>query len=120
MKMINQLEIPIYLEAALPEITNDLKAEKKNNAYEVIKSLLDFMYQNIKVHNFNVVKRCFKVVDKLYNKGNRAVKNAIENVFVFSFTKMFLSFPAEKEQLLAIIPMTLYTIYIQQVSRGGC
>ena len=118
--MINQLEIPIYIEEALPEIHTDLVLNNKGNAYDVMNTLMAFTFKNIKAHNYTVVKRCFKIADKLYNRGNTIVKNAVQNVFVYSFTKMFQNYPAEKQELLAILPMTLYSLYITQVHHSGC
>ena len=117
--MINQLEIPMYLTVALPEIKNDLQG-KKNNLFELINTLFAFTCGQIQAHNFSAVKRCFKLADKLYSKGNKTVKSAIENSFVYSFTKMFLSYPEEKQQLLALMPISLYTLYIGQVCHNGC
>lgn len=120
--MINQLEIPMYLEDALPEIAPELKVNINinSNAYDAMNILTLFTYKHIQQHDFNIVKRCFRITDKLYDKGNAAVKGAIENVFVYSFTKMFLSYPSEKQKLLAMIPMTLYSLYITQVCNKGC
>lgn len=118
--MINQLEIPLYLEKALPEISEDLLSQKKNTAYDLINTLNTFTDKNIEAHNYQVVKRCFQVADKLYNRGNSVVQNAIQNVFVYSFTKMFQSHPAEKKELLAMIPITLYSLYITQIYHPGC
>jgi len=119
-KMINQLEVPMYLEEALPEIGHDLLVSKKTNAYDIMNTLISFTFKHIKQHDFKIVKRCFKIADKLYNKGNKVVKSAIENVFVYSFTKMFLSYPAEKQTVLAMVPMPLYSIYVAQIHHNGC
>ena len=118
--MINQLEVPMYLEEALPEIGHDLLVSKKTNAYDIMNTLISFTFKHIKQHDFKIVKRCFKIADKLYNKGNKVVKSAIENVFVYSFTKMFLSYPAEKQTVLAMVPMPLYSIYVAQIHHNGC
>ena len=56
--MINQLEIPAYLEEAVPEMSN-LKINKKSNAYDVMNMLMAFTFENIKLHNYKVLKRCF-------------------------------------------------------------
>jgi len=117
--MINPLEIPAYLEEAVPEMSR-LKIDKKSNAYDVMNMLMAFTFENIKQHNYKIVKRCFKIADKLYSKGNTVVQNAVQNVFVYSFTKMFERYPAEKQKLLAILPMTLYSLYIAQVHHSGC
>jgi hypothetical protein len=118
--MINQLEIPMYIEEALPEMPHELLASKRNTAYDLLSSLTSFTCKNINDHNFKAVKRAFKVADKLYLKGNGVVKSAVENVFVYSFTRMFNTYPNEKKDLLAILPMTLYTLYLSQVCHKGC
>ena len=118
--MINQLEIPMYLEDAIPEISVSLTLNKKDNAYDAMNTLCVFTCKNIDQRNYRVVKRCFKVADKLYSKGNTIVKNAVQNVFVYSFTKMFQSYPAEKKELMAILPISLYSLYITQLYHSGC
>ena len=118
--MINSIEVMMLVEDALPEICCEIPVNKKNDVYEIMDSLFNFTCKNIENQNFKVIKRCFKIVDKLYNKGNKSVKSAIENVFVYSFTKLFQKYPAEKVSILAIIPITLYTIYMKQVYHVGC
>jgi len=118
--MINELEIPMYLEEALPEISRDLVSNKKSSAFDLMTALIGFTSKNIKEHNYKSVKRCFQIADKLYSRGNSIVKNAVQNVFVYSFTNMFQNYPAEKKQLLAILPITLYSLYISQIYHNGC
>lgn len=110
----------MYLEEALPAISKDLAANKRSNIYEAMNTLITYLCKNIKDHNYKMVKRCFDIADKLYTKGNEAVKNAIQNVFVYSFTKIFHTYTEEKQQLLALLPMSLYTLYIGQVHHRGC
>ncbi len=118
-EMINQLEIPMYLEDNVPGITEQLTIANCN-VYEIMHTLTDVTCENIKKHDFKMVKKCFNVADKLYCKGNAAVKNAVQNVFVYSFTPMFQKYPEEKKQLLALIPVTLYSLYVAQLYRCGC
>ena len=118
--MINQLEMPVYIKEALPELSNDLNAHKKDNPFEALNTLFTFTTRNVMEHNYRVVKRCFDIADKLYSRGNGVVKNAVQNVFVYSFTKMFHSFPGEKKELMAMIHISLYTLYISQLYQGGC
>jgi hypothetical protein len=119
--MINQLEVPMYVEEALPEMAHGLLiVNRKNTPYDVMNSLTEFTNKNIKEHNYRTVKRCFTVADRLYCKGNSAVKNAVENVFVFSFTSMLSANAGDKKKLLAIIPITLYSLYMGQLYRSGC
>ncbi len=118
--MINQIEIPTFIEEALPEISFDLNVNKKINAYDLMNMLMVFTLKNIKEHNYKMIQRCFKIADKLYSRGNAMVKNAVQNVFVYSFTKMFQTYPAEKQALLSILPVTLYSLYISQIHHSGC
>lgn len=118
--MINQLEIPMYIEEALPEMPHELLINKCNTAYDLLDSLTSFTCKNIDDHNYKTVKRAFQIADKLYVKGNGVVKNAVENVFVYSFTRMFNTHPKKRKELLSILPITLYSVYISQVCHNGC
>ena len=117
--MINQLKIPMYLEDALPEMSAELKLSKKNNAYKMMNALTDFTRKNIESRNYSVVKRCFKVADKLYSKGNTIVKNAVENVYVYAFSRLFDQDKKETALILGLIPGTLYALYLHQVIKSG-
>ena len=117
--MINQLEIPMYLEESLPEIKKEFPVAADKNAFKSMNALVHFTCDNIETHNYSRVKKCFKIAEKLYAKGNDCVRNAVQNIFVFSFTRMFQTYPEEKQRLLLIIPITLYTLYIAQVCHKG-
>ncbi len=118
--MINQFEVPMYITEALPEIATTLKTEANDTAYQQMNVLTAFTRKNIQAHDYKTVKRCFKVADRLYSKGNTVVKNAVQNVFVYSFTNIFQTCNREKTTVLALLPMSLYTIYITQLYRRGC
>ena len=118
--MISQTEIPGYIAEELPELSQDLAVTTKSGAFAFMKTLLEFTFKSIRERNYNIAKRCFHVAARIYEKGNATVKNAVQNVFVYSFTRMFQLFPLEKEHLMAIIPVSLYTLYIAQVHHAGC
>jgi hypothetical protein len=110
----------MYIEEALPEFKNEMVVDKKNNPYQAMHALVKITSQKVKEHNYKAVKKCFDIADKLYAKGNGAVKNAVENIYVYSFSTIFQSGLAEKKKLLAIIPMSLYTLYINHLHQHGC
>ena len=110
----------MYLEEAVPEISKEVKLNTAVSAYKLMSELVNFTCNNIGAHNYRVVKRCFQVADKLYNNGNETVKTAVNNVFVYSFTKMFQAYSSEKNRLFALIPISLYSLYIKQVCHNGC
>lgn len=118
--MINQIEVPMYLEETLPEISKDLHNIDKADTYRTINALTGFTCEQIQEHNFQAVKKCFAIADKLYSKGNKTVQNAIQNVFVYSFTRIFNNYPADKQVLQAMIPIGLYSLYVVQLYQKGC
>lgn len=117
--MFNQYEACLYVQDALPEFKKELTTVKNDNPYAAMQALADITVYEVNEHNFNMVRRCFDIAEKLYNRGNNAVKNAVENVFVYSSFTTILHCP-DKKKILAIIPITLYTLYINQLHAGGC
>jgi len=119
--MINQYELPVYLVNELPEIEDDLKETSKTlNVFKTVQCLVHYTKESIKAHDMNAVKRIMNAVEGIYMKGNNAVKNAFENVFVYSFTSMIcMCDREEKNHLQAIMPLHLYSAYILQVYRSG-
>ncbi|XZF14059.1 DUF7674 family protein [Chitinophagaceae bacterium MMS25-I14] len=116
--MINQHEVPMYLQETLPEISIE-KMKEPQHVYSSVHALLDYTFQQVKEHNFPMVKKCFSIAEKLYEKGNSVVKNAIENVFVFSFSHLPCCNKEEKEMIMGIIPGTLYSVYMKQLLQTG-
>ena len=119
-EMINQFEVSMYLQEALPELKNELILTPNDNAYTAMHSLLDVTCRKVKESNYKTAKKCLKIASKLYDRGNQTVKNAVENVYVYSLSNILYARSVDKAKILAIIPMTLYTLYIKQVSQSGC
>lgn len=119
--MINQYELPASLVSELPEIENDLKQTADTlNVFKTAQCLVHYTKEKIKAHDMNAVKRIMTAAENIYMKGNNAVKNALENVFVYSFTSMIcMCDREEKNHLQAIMPLHLYSAYILQVYRSG-
>lgn len=86
----------------------------------MIHILADFTDRSIMEHNYGVVKRCLCIADKLFERGNNVVKNAVLNVFVFSLTKMLQCCSSDQLLLQSMMPLGLYSQYINQVHHKGC
>ena len=119
--MITQYEVPFCLIEELPEIETDLKRSYSTlNVFKSVQCLANFTRNKVVAHDFKVVKKCFSTIDNIYNKGDKAVKDAIENVFVFSLSFIMLGCNREeRKQLHSMIPITLYTSYVNQVLKSG-
>ncbi len=116
--MINQFEVPKYLEEALPGIARELRRNSNPaNVYKSVNVFLDYTFSKIREHNFREAKQCFSLAEKLYSKGNRVVQNAMENVYVYAFSHLPGADASERKIVLGLIPLTLYTLYMHQVMR---
>lgn len=118
---MNQFEIPAMLEDELPMIAKELKQNavlgSVNNA---IKIFTNYTKRMLTIHDLPAVVRCMDLADRIYDKGNQAVKNAIENVFVYSFSGLKCTCnKVEWRVIQAKMPMALYSIYVRQIYKSG-
>ena len=114
-KMINQQELTGYVEKAIPELTTLIEQSKCRNAYDVVRQLFQYTTSQILKHNINAAKKCFSVAEQLYNLGNTVVKNAIENVYVYSFSQAFFCDESKRKEVMEFLPLPLYELYKKQV-----
>ena len=103
-----------FIKNQLPDILDDT-VNAQSNVYQLMKRLVSVTLGKVQDHNFIAVKKCLVAVEKLYDHSNKTVQNALENVYVYSFTSMFNTDRSEKLALLSIIPVGLYTIYVNQL-----
>lgn len=119
--MINQFEVPAYLADELPEIREELKSVLPT--FSVIKSiqcLSDYTRRKVMQHNLRLVRKCFAVAETMYVNGNTMVRDAIENVFIYSFSSILnMNSKEENRKIQALIPLCLHTAYVQQILKSG-
>ncbi len=90
------------------------------NVYKDLQQFTNYTRQAVDQHNYTLAKKCFCLADSLYTNGDRIVRNAIENIFVFAFSSFIPRDSIEKIILKSFIPATLYALYVKQVTGGGC
>jgi len=84
------------------------------DVYKMISRFADYTREAIKTGNLPLIRECFKTSDFLFKEGNREIKNAIENVFVFSLA-VFLDAPgALSRQVKDLLPASLREDYKHQ------
>ena len=119
--MITQYEVPGYLARVLPEST--LKPQPGHislNIYRDLQHFTDYTKAAAVRHDYSLVKKCFRLADKLYSSGDTMVRNLVENIFVFSFSSIIPQNSLEKTLFKSFIPVTLYALYVKQATHGGC
>ena len=120
--MLNQLEIPAFIAGQLPQISRDLNSNGATpTIYQSIQVLTDYTKRMALSHDFKMVAKCMAIVAKLYRKGNALVRNAIENIFVYSFSSMMSTCNTVEWRITqSYMPTELYAVFIEQVLRSKC
>ena len=91
------------------------------SAYQAIQALTDYTRRMAFEHNFKKVKNCLTLVQKIYREGNTLVKNAVENIFIFSFSSLLANCNRVEWRIVqSYMSSDLYALYTRQVSRPGC
>jgi hypothetical protein len=118
--MMNQFDVPAFIAVRLPQVKQDLRTPgKETTIYQSIQVLTDYTKRMAIEHNFKMVEKCMALVEKIYDKGNTLVRNAVENVFIFSFSSIMTIFNIVEWRIVqSYMPAGLYTLYIQQVLRS--
>ena len=113
--MISQENLEEYIEQEMPELSGICDKKKSRNVYDVVRHMLKYTRSQVIKHNLNAAQKCMTLAETLYHKGNNAIKNAIENVYVYSFSHAFFHDVDQKDEVMTIVPPGLYRMYREQV-----
>lgn len=118
---MNQYEVSAEIADEIPEIQKEIVcAPVFGSVYMSVKVLTTYTGKMLQNHQLRQVERCMKLADKIYNKGNKLVKTAVENVFIFSFSNLQGSCSKrEWQEVQTKMPLTLFSLYIQQILKPG-
>jgi hypothetical protein len=121
MIQMNNYEVPAIMEDELPAIKEELKENSiLGNVNAAMQVLVKYTRKMICLHDLPAVAKCMRLADKIYDKGNTMVKNAVENVFVYSFSGLRTCCnQLEWKSVQSKMPMTLYSLYVKQIYRSG-
>jgi hypothetical protein len=114
--MINEYEAQLYIDSHLPGIVhlNDVPG-KKASITEIVTDMASMLKQRFADKDWMSIKQIFHVAEHLLTQGNNMVKMGVQNVFIYSISSIM---PAERSlrcQFQALIPITLFSIYVQQI-----
>ena len=113
--MLCKEDLPAYIEREMPELSGHVNADGAKNVYDVVRHILKYTKSQVIRHNLVNAQKCMKLIEQLYFKGNNAIKNAVENVFVFSFTHAFFHDEEKMKEVMNVIPDALYKLYRKQL-----
>ncbi|HTR32225.1 MAG TPA: hypothetical protein VMH27_23290 [Puia sp.] len=120
--MIDQYEVPTLIAGQFPQIKGDLSDEAVGSSvYRSIQALTDYTKRMALEHDFSMVQKCMALVENMYEKGNLIVRNAVENIFVFSFSTLLCRCNIVEWKIVqSYMPLDLYSLYVQQVLKSKC
>ena len=118
--MIHESEVLDLLGNKIPEINSALeKLPSTGNVYKTIQCFADFTKQLVGAGNIQGVKHCINLAEELLEEGNYKVKNAIENVFLFTLSPVLDLGDAAGAALHKMLKGSLKKEYNRQVSVSG-
>lgn len=118
---MSPFEIKALITAALPPVVEEFdRFSDSDNPYRIMSGLCNFTRKQLRAHNLVVVVKCLGLADMVYQKGNLLVKNAVENIFVFSLTGLReIANQVEWKVMRAKMPEGLYLLYQRQLYCPG-
>ena len=118
---MNPFEITDAIGGELPEMQEALERDSVfGDAVRVMQIVADYSKKMLSMHELTKVMKCMRLIGKIYDHGNKAVKSAVESVYVFSFFSMqsVCSRP-EWNIVRTRMPIMRSTLYVRQLySRG--
>ncbi|HWY38958.1 MAG TPA: hypothetical protein VNY73_10395 [Bacteroidia bacterium] len=124
--MIIESEVREIISNEFPELKIENSAQARSSIYTTMQCFADFTKDVVQEGDISKVKTCFKIAEKMLDDGNNIVKNAIENVYVYSIgtfvytiETIFILSPANCIQLKELFNGSLRKEYYKQVTAGG-
>jgi hypothetical protein len=115
--MISPEEACRYVQTQLPDITYNANAG--SDIYDTLQSVREYACEKAREHNYSLLLGCFELADSLYERGGNAVRCAVENVFVYSFSRMISMAPEDRLKIKSLMPVSLQSLYMNQVMHRG-
>lgn len=119
--MITQFQATNLLKQQIPGLSAvNCPIRASLEIYSSINFFSDYTKHSLEEHDFPQAKKCLSLADNLYRHGDSIVRMLIENSFIYSITSVMSSDPTERHWIKSIIPVSLYSLYLKQVTAGGC
>lgn len=118
---MNQYEAVDKIIQVIPDAKNEmLDALSLRSPYKIIRVFAAEIKHLIEDNNYTVLGKSLDLMDKIYQRGDMMLKNAVENIFIFSLDSFTCSYTGAKRDLIfAKLPVGLYTAYINQIYKSG-
>lgn len=118
---MNQYEAADEIATIIPEAKCEIiTVGNMKNAYTIIKIFTKYIRSSVEANNQLLIEKSLRLMERIHDKGDAFLRNAVENVFVFSWDSVTASCNAlQRKMLVSKMPLGLYTAYINQVYKSG-
>lgn len=118
-KLINRNKAEKYFANYYPEIKEEIRfLSLQKNFAGIIQSIINYLFQLLEQSKQCIVIAKIQGMGRLYRRGNHAVKELIENLFIRSFHAMKKRCkPQEWNFLLEKCPAVFQNIYQNQINK---
>jgi len=113
--VIEGTDVKEIFKQSVPEL--QIEQSSECNINKIIDRFAGYTIDLIKKGNLPAIKNCFSAADQMLADGSNEVKQAIENVYVFSISIFFDMAHAVSKQVKELLPEHLMEEYHKQV---GC
>ncbi len=105
----------------IPESQEEFEESYKTKTpFMVISVFTKQIKKLIKDHDQKILMKSIIKMNLFYSKGDQALKNAIENIFVYSLDSLtFCCEPSYKDLIFAKMSPSLQNNYLRQVYKSG-
>ena len=105
----------------IPESQEDFKESYQTKTpFMVISIFTKQIKKLIKNHDQKILLKSITKMNQLYKKGDQALKNAIENIFIYSLDSLtFCCEPSYKDLIFSKMSPGLQNNYLRQVYKSG-
>ncbi|AWO00704.1 hypothetical protein DLD77_02830 [Chitinophaga alhagiae] len=112
--MINQFEVPALIEDAIPQLGKALhQFPSIFHIYETMQCLRNFLLQQLRNKNYNLLEKGLRLAGRLYDRGNPLVRKAVADIILPGLSREKLPDNISQIKLYSLIPASFYNQFIQ-------
>ncbi len=112
---MNEKEALEFIDSNLPEFHPVLENSNGANIYKVMDLFTSYTKESIRNNDFTQLQKCFGVTYELFREGNKCVRNAVSNVFLYSLQHFINKENVVRQQILMLIPPVMQVEMQNQV-----
>jgi len=114
--MITPAETSRYVAEHLPGVIG--QSQHDGSMYHSLEALRDYACERAAARDFQRLGDCLRATEELHREGADSLKYAVENVVVYSISRM-LNLAGNSRRVRELMPDTLLRLYNQQCMHGG-